>query len=161
MPAGNGEAPSAYFDGVVEAGPGWAGASRIELHLDGGPDGPHSIVVDDALFVPHPDCGRDLVANGAIGGGTPAPFAPTRGAVGLSLLGCLPGGDGCSLAADADYWRDGVTQAVPSRCFAAASQEWTMPYDVRLLDKASGDPLPCPGGIRCPMVRMRSTDRHG
>ena len=108
---------------MVEDGPGWAGASRIELHLGGGAGGPHSSVVDDASFVPHPDCGRDLIANSAIGGGTPAPIAPTRDTVGLSLLGCPPGGNGCSLAADADYWWDGVAQAVPSRCFATASQE--------------------------------------
>ena len=48
MPAGDVEALSNCFDRVVEAGPGWAGASRIELHLDGGPHGTHSIVVDDA-----------------------------------------------------------------------------------------------------------------
>ena len=92
MPPGDTDAPFNCFDGV-EDGPGWAGASRIEPHLDGGPDGPHSSVVDSALFVPHPDCVGDLIANVAIGGGTHELFAPTRDAVGLSLLGCPPDGD--------------------------------------------------------------------
>ena len=42
-------------DAVVESTESWTAATKVELHLDGGPDGSHSTIVDNLSLVPsHP-----------------------------------------------------------------------------------------------------------
>jgi len=84
---------------------------------------------------------------------------PIRDGLYPSVIDCDSSGD-CSLENDNDYWHDGMKQIIQPRCFVHPAQEFTVSFDVKLIDKATGDPLPCSDSIRCPMLRVQTDGGH-